>query len=203
MALKVVPAGDERCDVHNRRQLQKHVCETCLREFRIESVAPAATRRARARRALRSWRSGIHRKVLIGVGVAAALIAGVILMIVLAVGGDDQKAGVAAAPEDLVACLKEHGIQDAVLSQPAPDAAGGTAAVAVVSREQDPLYGNIIEITYFGNPAGAEAYLDPSLLPTVSAQRERLADTVTADYSASYGSAGPPELESIKSCLSQ
>ena len=73
--------------------------------------------------------------------------------------------------------------------------------VAVVSREQDPLYGNIIEITYFGNPAEAEAYLDPSLLPTVSAQRERLADTVTADYSASYGSAGPPELESIKSCL--
>ena len=114
-----------------------------------------------------------------------------------------HKAGVAAAPEDLVACLKEHGIQDAVLSQPAPDAAGGTAAVAVVSREQDPLYGNIIEITYFGNPAEAEAYLDPSLLPTVSAQRERLADTVTADYSASYGSAGPPELESIKSCLSQ
>ena len=109
----------------------------------------------------------------------------------------------AAAPEDLVACLKGDGIQDAVLSQPAPDAAGGTAAVAVVSREQDPLYGSIIEITYFGNPAEAEAYLDPSLLPTVSTQRQRLADTVTADFSASYGSAGPPELESIKSCLSQ
>ena len=203
MALKVVPAGDERCDVHNRREPQKYICETCLREFGIEPVSPAATRRARARRALRSWRSGIDRKVLIGVGVAV-LIAGVILVIVLvAGGGGGQKDGVAATPEDLVACLKGDGIQDAVLSQPAPDAAGGTAAVAVVSREQDPLYGNIIEITYFGNPAEAEAYLDPSLLPTVSAQRERLADTVTADYSASYGSAGPPELESIKSCLSQ
>jgi hypothetical protein len=201
MALKVVPAGDERCDVHNRREPQKYICETCLGEFGIEP--PAATRRARARRALRSWRSGIDRKVLVGVG-AALLIAGVILVIVVvAGGGGDQKDGVAATPEDLVACLKGHGIQDAVLSQPAPDAAGGTAAVAVVSREQDPLYGNIIEITYFGNPAQAEAYLDPSLLPTVSAQRERLADTVTADYSASYGSAGPPELESIKSCLSQ
>ena len=201
MALKVVPAGDERCDVHNRREPQKHICETCLGEFGIDA-SPAATRRARARRALRSWRSGIDRKVRIGVGVAV-LIAAVILVIVLVVGGDDHKGGVAATPADLVACLKERGIQDAVLSQPAPDAAGGTAAVAVVSREQDPLYGNIIEITYFGNPAEAEAYLDPSLLPSVSAQRERLADKVTADYSASYGSAGPPELESIKSCLSQ
>ena len=145
----------------------------------------------------------INRKVLIGVGVAV-LIGGVILVIVVVVGGGGgQKDGVAATPENLVACLKGDGIQDAVLSQPAPDAAGGTAAVAVVSREQDPLYGNIIEITYFGSPAEAEAYLDPSLLPTVSAQRERLADTVTADYSASYGSTGPPELESIKSCLSQ
>lgn len=201
MALKVVPAGDERCDVHNRREPQKYICETCLGEFGIDA-SPAATRRARARRALRSWRSGIDRKVRIGVGVAV-LIAAVILVIVLVVGGDDHKGGVAATPEDLVACLKERGIQDAVLSQPAADAAGGTAAVAVVSREQDPLYGNIIEITYFGNPAEAEAYLDPSLLPSVSAQRERLADKVTADYSASYGSAGPPELESIKSCLSQ
>jgi hypothetical protein len=202
MALKVVPADDERCDIHNRREPQKYICETCLREFGIESVSPAATRRARARRALRSWRSGIDRKVLIGVGVAV-LIAAVILAIVLVVGGNGHKAGVTAAPEDLVACLKGNGIQDAVLSQPAPDATGGTAAVAVVSRERDPLYGNIIEITYFGNPAEAQAYLDPSLLPTVSTQRQRLADTVTADYSASYGSAGPPELESIKSCLSQ
>ena len=201
MALKVVPAGDERCDVHNRREPQEYICEACLGEFGIDA-SPAATRRARARRALRSWRSGIDRKVRIGVGVAV-LIAAVILVIVLVAGGDDHKGGAAATPEDLVACLKERGIQDAVLSQPATDAAGGTAAVAVVSRERDPLYGNIIEITYFGNPAEAEAYLDPSLLPSVSAQRERLADKVTADYSASYGSAGPPELESIKSCLSQ
>src|SRR5215207_62375 len=122
MALKVVPAGDERCDVHNRREPQKYICETCLREFRIESVSPAATRRARARRALRSWRSGIHRKVLIGVG-AAVLIAGVILVIVLVAGGDDHKDGVTATPEDLVACLKQDSIQGAVLSQPAPDAA--------------------------------------------------------------------------------
>ena len=72
-----------------------------------------------------------------------------------------------------------------------------------MSGEQDPLYGNIIELTYFGNPAEAEAYLDPRLLPTVSAHRERLADTVAAEYAASYGLAGPPELESIKGCLGQ
>src|SRR4029450_390986 len=104
MALKVVPAGDERCDVHNRREPQKYICETCLGEFGIEP--PAATRRARARRALRSWRSGIDRKVLIGVG-AVLLIAGVILVIVVvAGGGGGQKDGVAATPENLVACLK-------------------------------------------------------------------------------------------------
>lgn len=136
--------------------------------------------------------------MLIGVGVGV-LIAGVILAIVLVGGGNDHKAGV-AAPEDLVACLKEHGIQDAALIQPAPDAAGGTAAVVVPSREQDPLYGNFIEITYFGNAADAEAHL---YLSSQLATRERLADTVIADYSASYGSAGPPERESIKACLSQ
>src|SRR5512132_2797741 len=98
MALRVVPAGDERCDVHNRREPQKYICERCLREFGIESVSPAATRR--------SWRSGIDRKVLIGVGVAV-LIAGVILVIVVvAGGGGGQKNGVAATPEGLVACLK-------------------------------------------------------------------------------------------------
>ena len=75
----------------------------------------------------------------------------------------------AAAPEDLVACLKEDGIQDAVLSQPAPD--GGRDGSSRSSEPgTDPLYGNIIEITYFGNPAEAEAYPDPSLLPNRVAQ---------------------------------
>jgi hypothetical protein len=202
MALKVVPAGDERCDVHNRRQPQKHICETCVSELGIDPAPPPATRRARARRALRRWASRIDRKVLIGVG-AGVLIAGVLLVVVLVAGGgggNGQKDGL-AAPEELVACLKQEGIQDVALSR--PDAAGATAGLAVVSGEQDPLYGNIIELTYFGNPAEAEAYLDPRLLPTVSAHRERLADTVAAEYAASYGLAGPPELESIKGCLSQ
>ena len=78
MALKVVPLATSGAmstiGASRRSTSVRHVS----REFRIESVSPAATRRARARRALRSWRSGIHRKVLIGVGVAV-LIAGVIL----------------------------------------------------------------------------------------------------------------------------
>ena len=86
MALKVVPAGDERCDVHNRRQPQKHICKTCVSELGIDPASPPpATRRARARRALRRWASRIDRKVLIGVG-AGVLIAGVLLVVVLVAG---------------------------------------------------------------------------------------------------------------------
>src|SRR5512139_841761 len=110
MALKVVPAGDERCDVHNRREPQKYVCETCLKEFGIESAPPASTRRARVRRVLRRWRSRVDRKVLIG-GVGL-LIAGVIMVVVLAAGGGGGKGHKLAAPEELVACLKEEGIQN-------------------------------------------------------------------------------------------
>src|SRR5512139_2568626 len=99
MALKVVPAGDERCDVHNRREPQKYICETCLKEFGIESAPPAATRRARVRRAIR--RSRVDRRVLIGGGVVGLLIAGVVVVIVLAAGGSAGKGHRLAAPDGL------------------------------------------------------------------------------------------------------
>src|SRR5512144_2187060 len=100
MALKVVPAGDERCDVHNRREPQKYICETCLEEFGIESAPPAPTRRTRVRRAIRRWRSSADRRVLIGGGVGL-LIAGVIVVVVLAAGGSAGKGHKLAVPEEL------------------------------------------------------------------------------------------------------
>ena len=57
MPLKVVPAGDERCDVHNERARQKYVCETCLKKFGIdpeqsEAAEPERERRGDALRAV-------------------------------------------------------------------------------------------------------------------------------------------------------
>ncbi len=89
MALKVVPAGDERCDIHNRRKSPTHICETCLKEYGIDPARPATARprprRVRARRAFRRWRSRTDRKVLIGGGVGF-LIVGVIVVTVLVAG---------------------------------------------------------------------------------------------------------------------
>jgi hypothetical protein len=100
MPLKVVPAGDERCDVHNHRTPQRYVCETCLKEFGIESPESEAvtvhrpSRRVRRRRALRRWRSRIDRKVLIGAAVGLILLIAVLASGIL--GGDDggDEAGV-------------------------------------------------------------------------------------------------------------
>jgi hypothetical protein len=89
MALKVVPAGDERCDIHTQRTPQRFICQTCLKELGNEQQVRTSrgSRRTRARRALRLLRSraaGIDRKVLMGAG---ALSVGVIIAIVLVVGG--------------------------------------------------------------------------------------------------------------------
>jgi hypothetical protein len=89
MALKVVPAGDERCDIHTQRTPQRYICQTCLNELGIEPRVRTTrlSRRTRARRALRRLRSRVartDRKVLVGVGVLSV---GVIIAIVLVVGG--------------------------------------------------------------------------------------------------------------------
>jgi hypothetical protein len=106
MPLKVVPAGDERCDVHNHRTPQRYVCEACLKEFGIESPESEGTtvhgpsRRTRRRRALRRWRSRIDRKVLIGAGVGLILLIAVLASGIL--GGDE--AGV-PSEADVVSAL--------------------------------------------------------------------------------------------------
>jgi hypothetical protein len=97
MPLKVVPAGDERCDVHNERSPQNYVCETCLRKFGIDPTQPSAAERHRRsrvprplRRALRRWRSPSNRRVRIGVGIAA-LVGAAIIVAALILGGGGGK----------------------------------------------------------------------------------------------------------------
>jgi hypothetical protein len=111
MPLKVVPAGDERCDVHNHRTPQRYVCEACLKEFGIESPESEGTtvhgpsRRTRRRRALRRWRSRIDRKVLLGAGVGVVILV-IAVVAVGSLGGDDSgdEAGV-PSEADVVSAL--------------------------------------------------------------------------------------------------
>jgi hypothetical protein len=103
MALKVVPADDERCDIHTRRKPARYICETCLKELGLEA-GPATTatrgpvrrfRRAlrrgpfgQARRAMRRSRWGARPKLLIGAGLTL-LIAAVVVVTLLG-GGEDE-----------------------------------------------------------------------------------------------------------------
>ena len=98
MALKVVPAGDKRCDIHNGRNPPSYICQDCLKEFGVEPGRAGTVRRPpirRARRALRHpvrearrarRRSSPRRVVLIVAGLAL-LIAAVVLVVVLTSGG--------------------------------------------------------------------------------------------------------------------
>jgi hypothetical protein len=91
MALKVVPAGDERCDIHNRRSPQNYICESCLKELGVESAAPVTPRRrplrVRARRSVRRWRARTDRRVLYALGVGLPVLILVIVLIAGSGGG--------------------------------------------------------------------------------------------------------------------
>src|SRR5262249_62151060 len=53
VALKVVPAGDERCDIHNGRTPASYICKDCVRELGVET-GPAPAARGKPIRRLRS-----------------------------------------------------------------------------------------------------------------------------------------------------
>jgi hypothetical protein len=105
MALKVVPAEDERCDIHNHRRPARYVCESCLKEFGGDAAEPTVSRpslRSRLRRARRKLGrriAGGDRRILIGGGIAAVAIA--VAVIALGSGGgggDDGGAGTTGPP---------------------------------------------------------------------------------------------------------
>ena len=100
MALKVVPADDERCDIHNGRNPPEYICKSCLKELGVEPE-PAVSARGgpirSARRALRRGpirqarrairlRSRSARRILIGAGIGL-LIGAIVVAVMLAVGG--------------------------------------------------------------------------------------------------------------------
>ena len=101
MALKVIPAGDERCDIHNNRKPPTYICKDCLDELGGEEQAVtdhgSAVRRGRrplhggrlrhARRALGRWESPGRRRILIGAGMLLVIVA-IVVGVVLAGSGD-------------------------------------------------------------------------------------------------------------------
>jgi hypothetical protein len=106
MALKVVPAGDERCDIHTQRKPARYVCESCLKEFGIQADRPRARPRrrvrVRARRAMRGLRRrrwSADRKLLIGAG-AGLLVAGLIAVALTTAGGDGDSESPSGPPRE-------------------------------------------------------------------------------------------------------
>jgi hypothetical protein len=90
MALKVVPAGDERCDIHNGRRPAAYICKDCLRELGVEGGQAVTVRRGPirgARRLLRRRPVRRARRVLrrAPLGRRGALIAAALLAIAIAV----------------------------------------------------------------------------------------------------------------------
>ena len=104
MALKVVPRGDERCDIHNGRRPATYICKSCIEGLEVESGRPGTVRRGRIRRARRALRGGptsvgrsilrwvrsLPRRTLIAAGVGL-LIGAVLLIVVLGSGGGSGK----------------------------------------------------------------------------------------------------------------
>src|SRR3954452_9101242 len=100
MALKVVPSGDERCDVHNQRTPQRYVCESCLKEVSVRPATTPSTRR-RARRSARSFRrraAPLDQRALIGAGVGTAIVAAVAILAISGSGGGDSGAASGGGP---------------------------------------------------------------------------------------------------------
>lgn len=93
MALKVVPADDERCDIHTGRKPAKYICESCLKELGLDARPAVTVRRGplrRSRRALRRLRSRIPRRALIAAGVGLVVAIAAVAALTLLGGGEDE-----------------------------------------------------------------------------------------------------------------
>ncbi len=94
MPLKVVPAGDERCDIHKKRSPAQYICESCMRELGVETTQQRTSRRPlrrRVSRRLRRWRSEADWRVTGAVAVAVLVLAAVLTGITSGGGGGGAK----------------------------------------------------------------------------------------------------------------
>ena len=80
MALRVVPGGDERCDIHNGRRPPKFICQDCAKEMGIQTPGVRARAREMRRRIRHRWsrtdprlRRGLVAVVIVGIGIVVAV----------------------------------------------------------------------------------------------------------------------------------
>ena len=95
MPMKVVPAGDERCDIHNKRTPAQYICESCVQDLGVEKTRRRTSRRPvsrRVRRRVRRWRSETDWRVIAGVA-AAIVVLVVVLTGILSGGGGGGSSG--------------------------------------------------------------------------------------------------------------
>jgi hypothetical protein len=94
MPMKVVPAGDERCDIHNGRSPAEYICERCVRELGVETSRQRTSRRPlrrRVRRTARRWRANTDWRVVAGVAATLLVLAAVLTGILSGGGGGGTK----------------------------------------------------------------------------------------------------------------
>src|SRR5690349_20583026 len=116
MRLKVIPAGDERCDIHNERTPASYICEDCMRELGLENGRAPAVRGKRIRRLRSSLRRGGRRTRrrlrspgrrdnLLAVAAIAVIVVAIFLIADLTGGGSGGGGGGLPSQEDVVNAL--------------------------------------------------------------------------------------------------
>jgi hypothetical protein len=117
-------------------------------------------------------------------------------------GGGGAGGGGAGEPNDVLACLKdEHGLR-AVFG--AKNAGSATTTIEVAIGEPPnsvpvPTFPPILYLDFFPDAEGADSYVGGG--PVGGYARRRVADTVTANYNAAWGLAGPPQLKDVEDCV--
>ena len=156
MPLKVVPAGDERCDIHNGRSPASFVCEACLEEeFGVDprrETRPARRRlRWRVRRAMRWVRSPRNRKVVVGSAIGLLVVAA-IATTALSGGGGGGGSGVGGSTGPTNTGPTEEEVVKALGLVPQPGMSwatpDGACAVTSIDLGPDiqagPIAGNVL-----------------------------------------------------------
>jgi hypothetical protein len=185
MALKVVPAGDERCDIHNGRSPASYVCETCLVKFGIDPEQAATRRRSRrqrARLAIGRIFAGGNRRIRVGLGVL--LVIAVVAAAVVLLAGRGGGSGT-PSQDDVVKAL------DLVPNTGRPGwiTADGTCSVVTIVTGADVHPGNVagnlaVEVTNESRTVGA--VVTPNVNSFFSASIAACVDQVGGELKSNF-----------------